>query len=120
MNSANCFRKGKARKRTHSLLRLYARPIRRKHRNSMAKTKNFSQPVRNGGVELVELARKKVVHAFYYDKMILAGQGWNQSPDLFQGAILVSASVNEELRFLAIPQERKIGTIHGNSQTYQV
>ena len=37
----------------------------------MAKTKNFSQPVRNGGAELVEFARKKVVDSLHNDKMIL-------------------------------------------------
>lgn len=40
----------------------------------MAEAKDLSQPASDSGVELVELARKKVVRAFDNNKMILTGQ----------------------------------------------
>lgn len=86
----------------------------------MAKMKDFSQPVRDGGIKLVELARKKVVYAFHHDKMILTRQRRNHTFDPFYGAVLVSTSVDEELRLLALSQERKIGAVDWSAKTNQV
>jgi len=38
----------------------------------MAEVKDLSNPVRNGSIELVELAGEKVIHAFNDDQMIFA------------------------------------------------
>jgi hypothetical protein len=40
----------------------------------MAKVEDLSDPVRNGGIEFVQLARKEMIHAFNNDQMILAGE----------------------------------------------
>lgn len=61
----------------------------------MAKAKDLSQPIRDRGVKLVELARKKVVGAFDDNKVILTRQRRNQTLDTFYGPILVFASVNK-------------------------
>ena len=39
----------------------------------MAKVQDLSQPVRDSSVELIELAREKVIHALHNHKMILTG-----------------------------------------------
>lgn len=39
----------------------------------MPKVKDLSKPVRDSSIELIELARKEMIHAFDNDKMILSG-----------------------------------------------
>lgn len=86
----------------------------------MTQMKDLSDPVRDGAIEFVELAPEKVIHALDNDKMIFTGQCRDQAFDLFYGAVLVSTSVDEKLRLLALSQERKIRAVDGNPQANQM
>lgn len=78
------------------------------------------QPVRDGGVELVKLPGKKVVAAFHDHKMVLSRKGSDNRFDLPHCAVLVLASVHEELWLVALVQERKIGAVNRDTQSNQM
>jgi len=78
------------------------------------------QPVRDGGVELVKLAGEKVVGTFHNHKMVFSGKGSNNRLDLPHRAVLVLASVHEELWLVALVQKGKIAAVNWDTQSNQM
>src|SRR2546422_1157547 len=87
----------------------------------MAKQKDIvAEPVRDGGIEFVELARKEVIDSFHDNQIIVPRKGCNKSLDVLPRAELVVAAVDKKFRFAALAQKRKIRAVDGNSQADQV
>ena len=83
----------------------------------MTKTEDFAgQPRVDGTIELVEFAGEEVIGAFHDDEAVLTRPGCDKGFDFFRGAEFVVASVDEEFWFVALVQERKIGTVYGNAE----
>jgi len=87
----------------------------------MTEAQNLAgQPGVDGATQSVELAGKEMIDSFDDDEMIFAGERGDERFDFFDGAVLVVASVHEQLGLLAVAQEREIRVVHGNAQADQV
>lgn len=71
----------------------------------------FEQPRGNGTIELIKLARQEMIGILNFDEALLIGRGGDQCTDFCDGAVLVLRAVNEEFRFLALREERKIHAV---------
>ncbi len=62
----------------------------------MAKPKNtVVEPVGDRAIEFMKFAGKEMVDAFDNNQVILAGEGGDERFNLFDGAVLVVAPVNQ-------------------------
>src|SRR5712692_1280008 len=87
----------------------------------MAKPKDVvAEPVRDGGIEFVELAGKEVINSLHKNQMIIAGKGCNEVLDALSLAELVVAAVDKQFRFVALAQKRKIHVVDGKTHAHQV
>jgi hypothetical protein len=63
------------------------------------------EPGVDGATYLVEFAGKDMIDSFDDDEMIVAGERGDECFDFFDGAVLVVASVHEQLGLVALAQE---------------
>ena len=63
------------------------------------------QPGVDCAAQLVEFAGKEMIHSFDDNKMILAGERGDERFDFFDGAVLVVASMDEQLGLVALAEE---------------
>jgi len=80
---------------------------------------SLGQPGGDCGVELIEMAREKVVCVFNNDEVIFSGQHRDSFLHLFSRAEFVVGTVNEEFWFGAIRKKRKITPVYGDADADQ-
>ena len=78
----------------------------------MAKQKNdVAEPVRDGGIEFVELAGEEVIDSFHDNQIIFAGKGGHERFDVLYRAEFVIAAMDKKFRFASLAQKRKISVV---------
>src|SRR6266571_672694 len=87
----------------------------------MAKPEDVvAEPVRDGGIKFVELAREEVIDSFHHNQIVVARKGCNESLDVLPRAEFVAAPVDKKLRFAALAQKRKISIVDGKTHPHHV
>src|ERR1700722_11594406 len=73
-------------------------------------------PLRDRRIDLLQLARKKMIDAGHHHKLLLSRQRLHKRFDLSHVAKFVLLSVDEQFRLRAFVQKRKVGIVHRRSQ----
>src|ERR1700756_5814656 len=79
----------------------------------------LGQPRGNGGVELVEMPSEKMVRSLDNNQSVFSRKRGNPLFHFFPRTKFVFGAVNKELRLAAIPQKRKIATVHRDAESGQ-
>ena len=78
------------------------------------------KPTGDGLVELVEMARKKMVGVIDDGQLIFTGQRCDEFGNLGSGAILIVRALDKEFGFLAAQEISEIGVVDRNAKSNQI
>src|SRR4030081_3212423 len=114
-SSLNFFRAAKVRDE-----KIYQRGRRvrgEERRTLMTEAENLvGEPGVDCAIQLVEFAGKEMIGSFADHKTIFTWKRRDERFDLFDGPVLVVASMHKQLGLVALAQKQEIGAVDGNAQ----